>query len=110
MSARLVDVFDDARAMYEYDVIANFDMIDDPRLSAGNHAVADLARACDAEHGCQQTVLADINVVRHVAQVVEFRTAADTRLGVGGTVDCIVGADSNPIADDDTARLRYRVN
>src|SRR5665213_1639182 len=85
---------------------ADLDMTDRSGLSADGDKVAKPGTAGNTGLGHQDAISSDLNVVRHLNQIVDHGAAADHRVRAGAAIDRGIGANLDIVADDDTAQLR----
>src|ERR1700733_1472396 len=78
----------------------------DDRVAAGHELAADLRRAAHHESRREEAVLAQIAVMRDVADVVQLRAGANVRRGQGRSINRAIAADLDAVADDDIAEMR----
>src|SRR5271165_3940819 len=110
------DVVGDRGSALQGHVIGNLHMRRDDRIAAGHEVAADFGRSAHHETRGVKTVLAQIAVVRNVANIVELRARADIGRGERRAVDRAVSADLDRIADlhvaevRDLARLAVRIH
>ncbi len=86
--------------------ITDGDMPDDAGLSGEDDVVADAGASGDAGLGDDEAVFSDLDVVRDLDEVVDFRSFADDGSPEAGAVDGGVCADFYIIFDDNNSALR----
>src|SRR5271166_6113393 len=87
-------------------VIGDLDVGGDDRIAAGHEIAADLGRSAHHETGGEETVFAQIAVVRNVANVVELRARANIRRGQRRAIDRAISADLDRISDLHVSEVR----
>src|SRR5438128_11521815 len=86
--------------------VADREVVGDAHLPGEHDAPADPARPGDSHLGHDDRVLADLDVVTDLHEVIDLGSAADDRLSQGGAVDRRVGADLDVVLDQHGADLR----
>ena len=81
-------------------------MVRDADLPGEDHTAPDPARARDADLGDDDRVLADLDVVRDLHEVVDLGAAPHDRVAEHRAIDRRVGADLHVVLDEDPAHLR----
>lgn len=99
------DGADDACLASEDSVVTDGDMTIHAGLSGHDDVVADLGAAGDADLRAEEIVLADLDIVSQVAEVIDLGTAADNGIIHRTVVDGGAGADFDVVADDSAAEL-----
>ena len=75
-------------------------------LAGEDDILPNMGRACEADLGTEQSVLADRRAVTNLNQVVDFDAASDSRFAHAGPVDTGIGLDLNTVANDYRTGLR----
>src|SRR5204863_193949 len=75
-------------------------------LPGEDHTAPDPARARDADLGDDDRVLADLDVVRDLHEVVDLGAAPHDRVAEHRAIDRRVGSDLHVVLDEDPAHLR----
>src|SRR5439155_890204 len=96
----------EARLRGDDSAVTDREMVGDAHLAGEHDTPADPARPGDPHLGDDDRVLADLDVVTDLHEVVDLGPAADDRLPQGGTVDGRVGADLDVVLDHHGADLR----
>src|SRR2546425_6465980 len=100
------DVAGEAGLRGDDGAVTDREMVGDAHLSGEHDTPADPARPGDPYLGDDDRVLADLDVVTDLHEVVDLGPPADDRLPQGGTVDGRVGADLDVVLDQHGADLR----
>ena len=90
-------------------LVGDVDVSGHSHLSAEHAPLSHLRASGDARLCGDDGVLANLNVVGHLDEVVEFHTLADDGAAHCGAVDASVGADFHIVFDDNIADLRNLV-
>src|ERR1700747_1142708 len=81
-------------------------MFADADLSSEHGTLFDDAAAGEAGLCCDDHIFADITVMAYMHQVVDLRSAADSRFVQRATINRSIGADLDVIFDNQTSNLR----
>ena len=100
------DVLRNPRLRTDGRALADLDMIDDSNLPGESYILAQLRAARDTSLRRDHRILPNLNVMRDLHQIVDFRAAANHRAAQRRAVDGGVGADLHIVLDDDDADLR----
>ena len=104
--ARRGNVGGHGRAAGEHHVVGQRQVRRDHAVAAGHEATADRRRSRHHEAGRVEAVLAQVAVVRDVADVVDLGARADVRGRERRAVDRAIAADLHLVADADVAQVR----
>lgn len=99
------DVIHRARIGTDLSAIADVEVIDDTRLSAAHHVLAEFGRSGDPRQCGQEGSSTNVAVVGHHDKVVDLRAAPDYGHAAPGAVDCGVGPDLDAIFNNHCANF-----
>lgn len=105
IDAWLLNAFGNTGSMQKDRIICDGDMIQNPRLTAHNDPLANVAGASYAALGYDDRIFAYPAVVPNVNMGIEYATRLYYSLPEGGSVNGIQGADHYPVTDHHPACL-----